>query len=112
MFCFLNQARSPVFSHLSATLQGLHTIRAYRAQEQFRDIFDWHLDLHSRAWFLFLCTNRWLGIIADLISWMFVVGVAFTCILAADSKYLYLFTFTLFYFMFHFMYEEGTEAEM
>ena len=79
-------ARSPVFSHLSATLEGLHTVRAFRVQDQFRDLFDKHQDLHTRAWFLFLCANRWLGVIADLISAMFIVGVAFSCVLAADSK--------------------------
>lgn len=39
--------RSPVFSHLSSSLQGLWTIRAYKAEERFQELFDAHQDLHS-----------------------------------------------------------------
>ena len=34
--------RSPVFSHLSATLRGLTTIRASNSQEIFQQEFDSH----------------------------------------------------------------------
>lgn len=39
--------RSPVFSHLSSSLQGLWTIRAYKAEERCQELFDAHQDLHS-----------------------------------------------------------------
>uniref|UniRef100_A0A4W6DQW6 Cystic fibrosis transmembrane conductance regulator n=1 Tax=Lates calcarifer TaxID=8187 RepID=A0A4W6DQW6_LATCA len=39
--------RSPVFSHLSSSLQGLWTIRAFGAEERFQKAFDAHQDLHS-----------------------------------------------------------------
>uniref|UniRef100_A0A672ZR01 Cystic fibrosis transmembrane conductance regulator n=1 Tax=Sphaeramia orbicularis TaxID=375764 RepID=A0A672ZR01_9TELE len=39
--------RSPVFSHLSSSLQGLWTIRAFGAEERFQKTFDAHQDLHS-----------------------------------------------------------------
>uniref|UniRef100_A0A672S2D5 Cystic fibrosis transmembrane conductance regulator n=1 Tax=Sinocyclocheilus grahami TaxID=75366 RepID=A0A672S2D5_SINGR len=39
--------RSPVFSHLSSSLQGLWTIRAFKAEERFQQTFDAHQDLHS-----------------------------------------------------------------
>lgn len=41
------EARSPVFSHLSSTLQGLSTIRAFKAQQRFQQMFDEYQDLHS-----------------------------------------------------------------
>lgn len=44
---FVSAARSPVFSHLSSSLQGLWTIRAYKAEERFQELFDAHQDLHS-----------------------------------------------------------------
>uniref|UniRef100_A0A673LQK4 Multidrug resistance-associated protein 4 n=1 Tax=Sinocyclocheilus rhinocerous TaxID=307959 RepID=A0A673LQK4_9TELE len=40
-------SRSPVFSHLSSSLQGLCTIRAFKAEERFQQTFDAHQDLHS-----------------------------------------------------------------
>ncbi|XP_047433098.1 ATP-binding cassette sub-family C member 4-like [Mugil cephalus] len=49
--------RSPVFSHLSSSLQDLWTIRAFGAEERFQKTFDAHQDLHSEAWFLFLTTS-------------------------------------------------------
>ena len=40
-------ARSPVFSHLASSLQGLWTIRACKAEQKFQELFDAHQDLHS-----------------------------------------------------------------
>ncbi|XP_022093078.1 multidrug resistance-associated protein 4-like isoform X2 [Acanthaster planci] len=76
-------ARSPVFSHLSVTLTGLSTVRAFKAQQRFTADFDRYLDSHTRAWFLFLATSRWLGVQLDFLSSLFVCGVSFTCILTA-----------------------------
>ncbi|XP_059740468.1 ATP-binding cassette sub-family C member 4-like [Bos taurus] len=39
--------RSPVFYHLASSLQGLWTIRAYKAEQKFQELFDSHQDLHS-----------------------------------------------------------------
>ncbi|KAL7891061.1 hypothetical protein AOLI_G00005370 [Acnodon oligacanthus] len=73
--------RSPVFSHLSSSLQGLWTIRAFKAEERFQQTFDAHQDLHSEAWFLFLTTSRWFAIRLDGMCSMFVTITAFGCIL-------------------------------
>ncbi|CAH1244774.1 ABCC4 [Branchiostoma lanceolatum] len=77
--------RSPVFSHLSATLQGLWTIRAFGAQESFQQEFDAHQDLHSEAWFLFLACSRWLAVRVDLLAALFVTSVAFCSVLASQG---------------------------
>uniref|UniRef100_A0A4W2CXI7 Multidrug resistance-associated protein 4 n=1 Tax=Bos indicus x Bos taurus TaxID=30522 RepID=A0A4W2CXI7_BOBOX len=39
--------RSPVFSHLTSSLRGLWTIRAYKAEQKFQELFDAYQDLHS-----------------------------------------------------------------
>ncbi|CAG0903212.1 unnamed protein product [Darwinula stevensoni] len=65
--------RSPVFSHLSASLNGLATIRASRTESIFMQEFDNHQDRHTSAWFLFLSGTRWLGIWLD---WLIVVYLA------------------------------------
>ncbi|XP_051568184.1 ATP-binding cassette sub-family C member 4-like [Myxocyprinus asiaticus] len=77
--------RSPVFSHLSSSLQGLWTIRAFKAQERFQQMFDAHQDLHSEAWFLFLTTSRWLAVRLDGMCSIFVTITAFGCLLLKDS---------------------------
>lgn len=41
------EARSPVFSHLSSTLHGLSTIRAFKVQQSFQQMFDEYQDIHS-----------------------------------------------------------------
>nr|XP_058898292.1 ATP-binding cassette sub-family C member 4 isoform X4 [Kogia breviceps] len=77
--------RSPVFSHLSSSLQGLWTIRAYKAEERFQELFDAHQDLHSEAWFLFLTTSRWFAVRLDAICAIFVIVVAFGSLILAKT---------------------------
>ncbi|CAG0884511.1 unnamed protein product [Darwinula stevensoni] len=65
--------RSPVFSHLSASLNGLATIRASHTENIFMQEFDNHQDLHTSSWFLFLSGTRWFGIWLD---WLIVAYLA------------------------------------
>lgn len=59
-------ARSPIFSHLAASLQGLSTIRAFDAQEVLQMEFDNIQDCHSSAFYMFMACSRtfafWLDI--------------------------------------------------
>uniref|UniRef100_A0A8C4NTL8 ATP-binding cassette, sub-family C (CFTR/MRP), member 4 n=1 Tax=Dicentrarchus labrax TaxID=13489 RepID=A0A8C4NTL8_DICLA len=77
--------RSPVFSHLSSSLQGLWTIRALRAEDRLKKAFDAHQDLHSEAWFLFLMTSRWFALRLDSICSIFITFATFGCILLRDG---------------------------
>ncbi|XP_050734387.1 ATP-binding cassette sub-family C member 4-like isoform X2 [Eriocheir sinensis] len=77
--------RSPVFTHLSTSLQGLTTIRAFEMQQEFMDEFDNHQDLHSSAWFLFLCTTRWFGICLDWLSCIYISVVTYSFMALPDS---------------------------
>ncbi|KAM9766343.1 ATP-binding cassette sub-family C member 4-like [Menidia menidia] len=77
--------RSPVFSHLSSSLQGLWTIRAFGAEDRLKKAFDAHQDLHSEAWFLFLMTSRWFALRLDSICSVFVTFAAFGCIIFRDG---------------------------
>ncbi|XP_053965136.1 probable multidrug resistance-associated protein lethal(2)03659 [Anastrepha ludens] len=53
--------RSPIYSHLSASLNGLPTIRAFGAQKILITEFDNYQDLHSSGYYMFLTTNRAFG---------------------------------------------------
>jgi len=50
--------RSPIYTHVSASLQGLCTIRAMQIQSRLHEEFDHKLDAHSSAWYYILGTKR------------------------------------------------------
>nr|AKC42147.1 ABCC4 [Petromyzon marinus] len=78
-------ARSPVFSHLSSSLQGLPVVRAFHVQRHFQSTFDSLQDVHTEAWFLFLTTSRWLAVRLDLLCAVFVTAVSFSSIFISSS---------------------------
>uniref|UniRef100_A0A4W2HXA1 Multidrug resistance-associated protein 4-like n=1 Tax=Bos indicus x Bos taurus TaxID=30522 RepID=A0A4W2HXA1_BOBOX len=76
---------SPVFSHLASSIRGLWTIRAYKAEQKFQELFDAHQDLHSEAWFLLLTTSRWLAVYLDVTCAIFITLVAFGALILAET---------------------------
>ncbi|XP_075146932.1 putative multidrug resistance-associated protein lethal(2)03659 [Haematobia irritans] len=64
--------RSPIYSHLGASLTGLSTIRAFGAQRVLIKEFDNYQDMHSSAFFLFICTSRAFGYWLDCFCVIFI----------------------------------------
>ncbi|KAM7361614.1 putative multidrug resistance-associated protein lethal(2)03659 [Cochliomyia hominivorax] len=64
--------RSPIYSHLAASLTGLSTIRAFGAQRVLINEFDNHQDLHSSAFYLFISTSRAFGYWLDCFCVIFI----------------------------------------
>ncbi|CAG9825034.1 unnamed protein product [Phaedon cochleariae] len=58
--------RSPIYTHLTASLQGLTTIRAFGAQQTLTREFDNFQDAYFSAYFMFLSANRGFGFWLDL----------------------------------------------
>jgi ABC-type multidrug transport system fused ATPase/permease subunit len=77
--------KSPVFTHLTATLQGLTTIRAYGAQNILCNEFDRHQDLHSSAWYMFITTSQAFGFCLDIMCLIFIGLVTFSFLLIGET---------------------------
>ncbi|KAL1513419.1 hypothetical protein ABEB36_002836 [Hypothenemus hampei] len=67
--------RSPIYSHLTTSLQGLTTIRAFGAQKILKDEFNHYQDAYSSAYFMFLAANRTFGFWLDMHCVIFIAIV-------------------------------------
>ncbi|XP_046746905.1 ATP-binding cassette sub-family C member 4-like [Diprion similis] len=82
--------KSPVFSQVSSTLDGLITIRSRgRAAElMLRKEFDRYQDKHTSAWYLTLSTMTAFGFAVDLISCFFITSVCFSFLFIGNKNFL------------------------
>lgn len=79
---FLSQiARSPLFTHISVTLDGLSTIRSSHAENILTHEFDNYQDIHSACWFLFISTSSAFGMMLDVLCLIFISTVTFSFLL-------------------------------
>ncbi|KAI6649865.1 Multidrug resistance-associated protein 4-like [Oopsacas minuta] len=70
-------ARSPLYSHISLTLQGLSTIRALGLEERMTQ--DMHLlqDQHACTWYHYMSCHRWFGIRLDQMTALVITFAVF-----------------------------------
>jgi ATP-binding cassette subfamily C (CFTR/MRP) protein 4 len=78
-------SRSPVHSHVAASLDGLVTIRAFNSEALFVNQFMDHQDRNSMPFWAFMVLNRWLGFRLDIMSALFICATAFFAVLIRDS---------------------------
>lgn len=79
-------AKSPLFAHLNATLQGITTIRSAGNEMTLVNEFDKFQDIHSSSWFIFIATSRAFGLWLDTICTIFIGVVTFQFLLFNSSK--------------------------
>lgn len=60
--------RSPLLSHVQASVQGISTIHAFGKSQDFVNKFHQLLDTNTVPYFLFCSSNRWLAVRLDIIS--------------------------------------------
>lgn len=77
--------RSPVFSHLTATLNGLATVRAFNAEAILSQEFDSHQDLNSSAFYLFLSASRAFGFWLDFTLCVYIALVIMSFFIMENS---------------------------
>jgi ATP-binding cassette subfamily C (CFTR/MRP) protein 1 len=76
------ESRSAVYSSFLETVEGLVTIRAFGWQQSYLERNTRSLDLSQRAFYLFLCLQRWLNVTLDL-------AVAFIAIMVISLAVFY-----------------------
>lgn len=82
---YLFPDRSPIYSHLAASLTGLSTIRAFKAQEILIEEFDTHQDLHSSAFYLFLSASRAFGFWLDSFCVLYIAIITLSFFVMTNS---------------------------
>ncbi|XP_032226749.1 ATP-binding cassette sub-family C member 5 [Nematostella vectensis] len=75
--------RSPIFSHLTATVQGLSTLHAFDKMADFNARFSSLIDLNTLPFFMYFVSNRWLSVRLDIIT---VVITTVTALLVVTTK--------------------------
>ncbi|CAH0558001.1 unnamed protein product [Brassicogethes aeneus] len=70
--------KSPIFTHLNTTLQGLTTIRAFNAENILKSEFDKHQDYHTGAYFMYLSCTAAFGFYLDIMCYFLVVIVTYS----------------------------------
>ncbi|KAL5284865.1 ABCC4.2 family protein [Megaselia abdita] len=71
--------RSPIYSHLGTSLNGLSTIRSFKAQNSLIKDFDNYQDHHSSAYYMFISTSSAFGFWLDCfcVAYLAIITLSF-----------------------------------
>lgn len=75
-----------MYSHVNATLQGLSTIRVFRAQGILETEFYEHLNHNTSAWFLSITTTRAFALWLDLVCLVYIAFVTLSFLVIETGK--------------------------
>ena len=73
-------SRSPVYSTITSTLEGISLIRAFNAEDRFLDRFFFLQNENTRIFFTYLTAARWLGLRLDMLVTLLVLVSAVLCV--------------------------------
>ncbi|ORY53612.1 P-loop containing nucleoside triphosphate hydrolase protein [Rhizoclosmatium globosum] len=72
--------RSPIYTTVPSTLEGLSTIRAFSCETRFVQEFVNIQNENTRMYFSFISSSRWLGLRLDLMSAVFLAIISFASV--------------------------------
>ncbi|RMX53366.1 hypothetical protein pdam_00024688 [Pocillopora damicornis] len=87
--------RSPVYSHVSETLNGLETIRTRRRQQDFVEELYRYQDVHTQSYIMVLASARWLGVRMTFLTTFLILAVALAAIVVSQDAGMYLLAATV-----------------
>ncbi|XP_015521892.2 ATP-binding cassette sub-family C member 5 isoform X1 [Neodiprion lecontei] len=79
-----NKSRAPVFSYVTATVQGLSTIHAFEKERDFRAKFSKIFDENSKCLFMCCVAMRWLAVRMDSLS-VLITGITAGFVIALKN---------------------------
>ena len=82
--------RSPVYSHLASTLDGLKVIRSFSSEDISLSDFNFNLDDNTRVNHLIIETNRWAGFRFDWVALCFITLVLLLAMVLRITNYLHI----------------------
>ncbi|VDO22210.1 unnamed protein product [Heligmosomoides polygyrus] len=80
--------RSPLYSHISAFMNGLYTVRAFRRQKEVLQEYHRAQNINTAAFGLTLSTSRWFAVCIDWLVAFFVSIVAFFSVITPGRQIL------------------------
>lgn len=80
-----------MFTHTTTSIEGLTTIRAFKAQSRLILDFDKYQDKNTSASFLFLATTRGFAFWLDIICFIYITLVVYSFPLLGEGKFIILF---------------------
>lgn len=78
-------SKGPVNSDYKTVIDGITSIRAYKMQKFFTDMFNVNSDINGAARFTLMGVTRWFIIRLDILSFFFVFGSMFLIILLKET---------------------------
>lgn len=78
-------SRSPIYNHFSETIQGITSIRAYGAKEQFIKESNQRIDTNHKCYYLTLIAARWLGVRLEFLGYCIVFLTAMFSVIYRDT---------------------------
>jgi ABC-type multidrug transport system fused ATPase/permease subunit len=80
-----SETNSPIFAHISETLNGIAVVRAFRAQERFKAVNSKYLERNHKIQFNLDHTQLWNSFWLDNLGSCLVFATALFCVSLADT---------------------------